>query len=260
MDESGLVLINRDGPIATVRLNLPEKLNALTRAMRDLLAVRIPELIDDPTCRVVLLTGAGRGFCAGGAFNEKSDLRATATRERMARAHTTWIRRVLTSDTLFVSAVNGPAVGAGFGLAMLGDIVLASRDAFFKSGFPNVGAAPDYAIGWTLTRAVGAVRARDILLCDRRVDAETAERIGMVARVVEPEQLEAEAMDVCRRLAAGPYALGLAKTMVRKAGELSIDEYLELEAFSQGLAFASEDLHAGRVAFAAKRKPEFKGT
>lgn len=257
--EPDCLVIERVGPVAILRLNRPDKLNALTIELRRKLAVEVPRLIEDPDCRVVMMTGTGRGFCSGGAFNQKSDLRATATRARMADAHTSWIRRVLTSDTMFVSAVNGPAAGAGFGLAMMADIVLASRDAFFKAGFPTVGAAPDYAIGWTLTRAVGSMRARDILMSNRRVDAEEAERIGLVSRLIEPDALETEALALCHQLAAGPYALGLTKTMVRKAGELAIDEFLELEAFSQGLAFASEDLEAGRLAFSAKRTPEFRG-
>jgi 2-(1,2-epoxy-1,2-dihydrophenyl)acetyl-CoA isomerase len=253
------LLVQRDGPVAILRLNVPDRLNALTKAMRDQLAIEIPALIDDPGCRVILITGVGRGFCAGGAMNERSDLRATATRSRLGSAHGAWIRRMISSDTVVVTAVNGAAVGAGFGLALMGDIVLASREAYFKAGFPSMGAAPDYAVGWTLPRAVGANRAREILLTNRRVPAEEAERIGLVSRLVDPERLEAEALELCHSLAAGPYSLGLAKTMVRKAYELSIDEFLELEAFSQGMAFSSEDFHAGKDAFQVKQKPAFKG-
>lgn len=252
------IIEERDGKVAVLTLNNPTKLNALSQDIRDRLITLIPELVRDPEVGCILITGAGRGFSSGGDFSSSSSTRsAVATRESFRAAHI-WIRELVASETMVVTAVNGPAAGAGFGLAMLGDYVICSDQAFFRSGFPSAGLAPDYGVGWTLPRAVGAVRAREILFSNRKVSAEEAERIGMITRVVPHDQLMTEALASARTLADSAYALGMAKRMVRRSFETTLEAYLDEEAFSQAVAFASEDFVEGAKAFQEKRSPAFK--
>jgi 2-(1,2-epoxy-1,2-dihydrophenyl)acetyl-CoA isomerase len=258
MSETPPIIEERDGKVAILTLNNPTKLNALSLEIRNRLIDLIPQLVRDPEVGCILITGAGRGFSSGGDFSTSSSTRsAVATRESFRAAHI-WIRELVASETMVVTAVNGPAAGAGFGLAMLGDYVICSDQAFFRSGFPSAGLAPDYGVGWTLPRAVGAVRARAILFSNRKVSAEEAERIGMVTRVVPHDQLMSEALASARVLADAPYALGMAKRMVRRSFETTLEAYLDEEAFSQAVAFASEDFVEGAKAFQEKRSPAFK--
>jgi 2-(1,2-epoxy-1,2-dihydrophenyl)acetyl-CoA isomerase len=260
MSETPQIIEERDGKVVILTLNNPTKLNALSLDIRNRLITLIPELARDPEVGCILITGAGRGFSSGGDFSTSSSTRsAVATRESFRAAHI-WIRELLASETMVVTAVNGPAAGAGFGLAMLGDYVICSDQAFFRSGFPGAGLAPDYGVGWTLPRAVGAVRAREILFSNRKVPAEEAERIGMVTRVVPHEQLMTEALAAARMLADSAYALGMAKRMVRRSFETTLEAYLDEEAFSQAVAFASEDFVEGARAFQEKRSPAFRKT
>lgn len=260
MSETPQIIEERDGKVAILTLNNPTKLNALSLDIRNRLITLIPELVRDPEVGCILITGAGRGFSSGGDFSTSSSTRsAVATRESFRAAHI-WIRELVASETMVVTAVNGPAAGAGFGLAMLGDYVICSDQAFFRSGFPSAGLAPDYGVGWTLPRAVGAVRAREILFSNRKVPAEEAERIGMVTRVVPHETLMTEALAAARTLADSAYALGMAKRMVRRSFETTLEAYLDEEAFSQAVAFASEDFVEGAKAFQEKRAPAFRKT
>jgi 2-(1,2-epoxy-1,2-dihydrophenyl)acetyl-CoA isomerase len=258
MSEGPPLIEDRDGKVAILTLNNPTKLNALSQAIRDRLLVVVPQLVRDPGVGAILITGAGRGFSSGGDFSKSSATRsAVGTRESFRAAHI-WIRELVASETMVVTAVNGPAAGAGFGLAMLGDYVIASDAAFFRSGFPTAGVAPDYGLGWTLPRAVGSVRAREILMGNRKIDAAEAERIGMVTRVVPHETLMAEALAAAHALAASSYAMGMAKRMVRRSFETTLEAFLDEEAFSQAVAFASEDFLEGAKAFQDKRPPAFR--
>jgi len=252
--------IEREGGIAVLRLCQPESRNALTAALREALEARLPALLAEQDVRCLLITGSGSTFSAGGDITSfLRPMSPGAVRARMARSHA-WIEALLTAEKPVVTAVNGPAVGAGFGLAMLGDIVLAARRAWFMSGFSTIAVAADYALARTLPRAVGAIRAKDILFSGRRVEAEEAERIGLVARLVDDAMLETEALGVARQLAEGPtLALGLTKTLVAKGFELGTAAYLEAEGFAQATAFGSTDHREGVSAFLEKRKPRFEG-
>ena len=158
-----------------------------------------------------------------------------------------------------LTAVNGVAAGAGLSLALMGDIVCAASDARFKAGFPNVGAAPDLAVAYTLSRAVGATRAKDILLTNRDVPAEEAFRLGFVSHLFAPEELFDRTLELATGLAAGPYSLGLTKRLIARAHETTLDAFLEDEAHAQTVAFGSDDFKEGVAAFRGKRKPVFNG-
>jgi 2-(1,2-epoxy-1,2-dihydrophenyl)acetyl-CoA isomerase len=254
-----LLLVERQGAVALLTLNNPTRLNSLVRPLRDALAQVIPSLAADPDVRAVVITGAGRGFCSGGDFSQPRDrARPVQVHRDMAEAHH-WIRALLGSETLVVTAVNGPAAGAGFGLAMMGDVVFASDQAFFKAGFPTIGVSADYMLGWTLPRAIGTIRAFDIVTSNRRVEAAEAERIGMITRVVPHDGLLETALETARTMAAGPYSLGLTKRLVRRAHDLSLEDYMQSEVFSFALATASDDYAAGGDAFRRKEAPVFLG-
>lgn len=259
MEEEPL-LVERHGAVAVVTLNNPLRLNSLIPPLRAQLADTIPALAEDPEVRALVLTGAGRGFCSGGDFSQKRErARPVQVHRDMARAQL-WMRELVSSDLFVVTAVNGPAAGAGFGLAMMGDVILASDRAVFKAGFPSVGVSADYLLGWTLPRAVGTVRAFEILSSNRRIDAAEADRINMVSRVVPHDDLLPAALAVAQQLASGPWGIGATKKLLRSAHDQSLADYMRLEAHSFALASASDDYQAGIDAFREKREPQFVGS
>lgn len=248
------------GGVATLALAEPDSRNALSPAIRAVLEARIPALVDDPEVRCIVLTGTGGSFCAGGDIRSLTDPGSPDdTRRRMARSHA-WLARLLDGETPVVTAVNGPAIGAGFGLAMAGDIILAADTAWFLAGFPSIGVAADYGLGRTLPRAVGAPRAKDILLSGRRVDAQEALAIGMVSRVIPAADLAEAAQNLAAQLAGGPsISLGLTKRLIGEGGQGDTAAYLDREGFAQAVAFATGDYREGVDAFLAKRAPRFEG-
>jgi 2-(1,2-epoxy-1,2-dihydrophenyl)acetyl-CoA isomerase len=255
------LLIAREGPLLVLRFNRPATLNALSTEMLAAFRSEVLPLARDPAVRAILLTGEGRGFCAGADVGAMGGHRRL-TRPEMAEAMRTthdWLVQLRCGDAILVTAVNGPAAGAGFGLALLGDVVLASEAAFFKPGFTNLGVAADFGLGWTLPRAVGEARAAEILFSDRRVSAEEAERIGMVSRLLPAEAFAEAALEAARAMARTPLGAVLTKRLLRRGEAQAFAGYLAAEAEAQAEAFASEDFREGVAAFLARRPPAFKG-
>ncbi|QCK85590.1 enoyl-CoA hydratase/isomerase family protein [Phreatobacter aquaticus] len=253
------VIVRREGAVAIVTLNEPRSMNALSGPIKDGLAGQMPLLLDDQTVRCIVLTGTGRAFCAGGDIRAMDERGVTQVRARMERSYR-WLFPLLAASKPVVTAINGAAAGAGLSLALTGDIIVAARDARFKAGFPGLGACPDLGVAYTLPRAVGLPRATDILLTNREVSAEEAFAMGLVTRLVEPEQLMATTLEIAQALAAGPtQSLGLTKRLLRRAYELPLEGFLEQEAMAQAAAFGTEDFAEGVAAFRAKRKPAFAG-
>lgn len=256
-DAAPIEVEQRDG-VTILRLARPAQRNALVAEMRAALTEAIPAFFADAGAGCLLLTGMGESFCAGGDLKTFSATARPQDNRARIQYSQNWAAQLLTGQKPVVMAVNGAAVGAGFGLAMLGDVVLAGAGAFFQPAFPLVAMVPDLALGQTLPRAVGSQRARDILLTNRRVDAAEAGAIGLVARVVADDQLFDEAFTVARRLAQGPrLALGLTKALVRQGFDLDTPAYFELEAAYQAVAMGSADHAEGLDAFIAKRRPRF---
>lgn len=251
------VVVAHNGPLLYVTLNRPDVLNALGLAMRNALAMVVDELERNSAIRACVLTGTGRAFCAGGDVQGMVGITAVEERARMREVHG-WLGRLLNLEKPVVTAVNGIAVGAGVGLALTGDIVLAADTAYFSSGFFKVGALPDMASLRLVARHIGLLRAKRFFLMDQRVSAEEAQQLGLVTQVVQPNLLMSEAGEVALRLAAGPrIAISYAKRMLNQIFETDLDTFFLLEELGQGMAIGSTEGQEGLQAFLGKRQPKF---
>jgi 2-(1,2-epoxy-1,2-dihydrophenyl)acetyl-CoA isomerase len=248
------------GGLTILRIPRPENMNALTDEVKSDLCSLIPEFFDDPTSRCLLLTGSGEVFCAGGDLRSlRGGHTAAQTQVRMEKSHR-WAHRILVGEKPVITAVNGAAAGAGFGLALLGDIILASESAYFLPGFLAVGVAADLALPRTLARSIGAARAKEILLANRRIEPDEAARIGLISRLLPAADLMSQAVRLGEQLASGPtLAIGLTKKLINISYEVSISDYLQAETAAQALTFASTDCIEGVDAFFSKRSARFRG-
>ena len=254
------VVVTTEGQVAILRLNEPKTMNAMSAAVCEGLTREVPRLLDEPDVRSLLITGTDGAFCAGGDIRNMDDRRPNDTRARMHRHYRGWASRLLKAEKPVVMAVNGAAAGAGVSLALMGDLVIASRAAYFTTAFARLGVVPDLGLIATLPRAIGMARARDMLLTSRKVPAEEALQMGLVARVTEPADLMPAALEAAQALADGPtVTLGLIKTLLQRAYDGSFDEYLEAEGFAQAVAMTTQDFEEGLAAFKAKRRPRFTG-
>jgi 2-(1,2-epoxy-1,2-dihydrophenyl)acetyl-CoA isomerase len=262
MGEPTVLLEITDG-VATITLSRPDKLNAFNEAMHRELAQALDRVEADAAIRAVLLTGAGRGFCAGqdlgdrmvGEGDAPPDLGAT-----LDRLYNPLIRRICRLERPVVCAVNGVAAGAGANLALHCDIVLAARSAQFIEPFCRLGLVPDAGGTYVLPRLVGAARARGLALLGEPLPAERAEAWGLIWRVVDDDRLLDEATALTRRLAIqATKGLGLIKQALFASATNSLDAQLDLERDLQREAGRTEDYREGVAAFMAKRPPRFRG-
>jgi 2-(1,2-epoxy-1,2-dihydrophenyl)acetyl-CoA isomerase len=251
------VIVERREDVALLRLNQPQTMNALSPAIKQGLEMAVPQLMADSAVRCIVITGTDKAFCAGGDISNMADRSAPSVRARMHPSHG-WVKLLLEGEKPVIAAVNGAAAGAGFSLAMMCDFVILADTAYFKAGFPGLGAAPDLGLALTLPRAIGMLRAKDILMTNRRVGAEEAVAMGMATRVVPVASLLEEAITLAQSLAAGPAtSLGLTKHLLNQA-YAPIAEFLSQEAMTQAIAFGSDEFGEGVAAFLGKRKPQFR--
>jgi len=261
---TGLTTYARDGAVAVITLNRPERRNALTAELLVSLKLSLDEAERDPEVRAILLTGAGNAFCAGQDLNDR-DPRKVAWPLPLARIQEQYFHPVVlamqSSCKPIVVAVNGAASGAGVSLALAGDIVMAAEDAArFIFSFVKVGLSVDAGCGWHLVKSVGRARALALLLSGAAVSASEALELGLIWRCVPDADLEAAALAVTRQLAAGPTAaFGLVKQAVAFADSLPLEDYLLQEARLQGLAGASQDNREGVLSFLERRAARFIG-
>jgi 2-(1,2-epoxy-1,2-dihydrophenyl)acetyl-CoA isomerase len=258
------LIVDLDGAVATVRMNNPGKLNALSRTLTGELLDALERLRDDASVRAVVLTGEGRGFCSG------ADLGALRDRyERGERPKPSIILRdgynrliALLSDVPkpVVAAINGVAAGAGVSVALACDFRIASADATFSTAFVRIGLIPDSGASYFLPRTIGLAKALELSLTGERIDADTAQRIGLVTRVVPADAVGSEAAALAGRLSELPTAAtGLIKRIFRETNGLSLPEALEREADFQDMAASTADHLEGVMAFLEKRPPAFTG-
>jgi 2-(1,2-epoxy-1,2-dihydrophenyl)acetyl-CoA isomerase len=255
------VLVQRVGAVATITLNRPEARNALDLAMRRELLDVLDDVERDEEARVVVLTGAGGHFCAGGDVKTMREKRHTPAE---GRARVELLNRMVVRLVDFprptLAMVDGVAVGAGCNLALCCDVVVASDRARFGEVFGKIGLVPDGGGTWLVSRAVGLARAKELVFTADIIDAAEALRIGLVSRVVVAAELERQTRALAERIAAGPpAALAMAKRMMNRAATSDLESALQMEAYAQGIAIASEDHQEGLASFFDKRAARFSG-
>ena len=259
-DAAAEVLVDVDGSVGTVTLNRPGALNALTIPMKEALLAALLDLAASTSLRAIVLTGAGRAFCAGQDLRERLEPGAPPLDEELTRRYNPIVRAIRAAPQPVIAAVNGVAAGAGASLAFACDLRIAAETASFVLAFGRIGLVPDSGATWTLPRLVGAARAADIALLGDAIGADEALRIGLVSRVVPVDDLAAEAAELARRIAdQAPGATAATKRLLAGAFDRDLDASLEAEAAAQAAAGGHLDHAEGLAAFMEKRAPRFTG-
>lgn len=249
-----------DGAVASVTLDRPAALNALTIPVKVALLDALRSIADDRAVRAVVLTGAGRAFCAGQDLGEREAPDAPPLDVELRERYNPIIRAIRDMGQPVIAAVNGVAAGAGASIAFACDLRIASSEARFVLAFGRIGLVPDSGATWFLPRLVGAARAAEMTLVGDAIDAEEALRIGLVSRVVPADSLLAEARALADRIAAGaPRAMAATKHALQRSWASDLEATLEAEARLQGEAGATADHAEGLAAFRDKRTPRFTG-
>jgi 2-(1,2-epoxy-1,2-dihydrophenyl)acetyl-CoA isomerase len=247
--------------VGTITLNRPDVMNATNDQLYRELSSLIREIADDSQVGCVVLTGAGRGFCAGADVKAMNpDMKLLARRKRHRWILADILRPLVNLEKPVIAAVNGTAVGAGFNLALAADIIIASDKAIFSQIFTKLGLVPDLGGMYLLTRVVGLNKAKELCFTARKIDAAEALALGIVNRVVPAEDLLGAAAGLAEEIAAGPpTALAMIKTLLNKSSNSTLEQMLEYESFAQTLAYTTPEHREGVAAFREKRKPDFRG-
>ena len=252
--------------VALITLNRPEARNAMSDRLTPALRTQFKERGEDPNVGALLITGAGTAFCSGGdvkGMGDRSSKKDMSVEERIADLK--WRQANLTGALVGVrkptiAALPGAAAGAGLAIALACDIRIAAKSAFVSTGYARVGLSGDYGIAWLLTRAIGSVRARELMFTAERVDSERCERIGLVNKVVPDDKLQAEAFAWAKAVAEGPrVALRNMKDNLDDALVVDYPTALDREAERMGVCQRTEDHKEAVRAFVEKRKPAFVG-
>ena len=251
-----------DQGVATLTLNRPESLNALSMDIRHGLLESLDRLGHDNDVGCIILTGSGRGFCAGGDVKSMGERSARGFEARAAGIRNSnripLMMRAI--PKVIIGMVNGVAVGAGLSMALACDLRIAARSARFGTGFAKIGLSGDWGGTWTLTRLVGTAKARELYFLGDMISAETAASIGLVNQLVDDDALLAATTAIARRIAAMPrIALGYAKKNLHEAETGAFSATLEMEAIHQARCSQTEDHREAVAAFKEKRKPVFQG-
>jgi 2-(1,2-epoxy-1,2-dihydrophenyl)acetyl-CoA isomerase len=259
-----LVLAERDGGVLTLTLNRPDVLNAFNDPMTRELMEAMRGAERDAAIRCVVLTGSGRGFSSGqdlGAFLERqSSAKPVPIREHLATGYNVLVTRMRTLEKPIVGAINGIAAGVGLSIALACDMRVAADNASFTLGFSKIGLIPDGGASYMLPLLVGLGRASELAFTSDRIDAQEAQRIGLVNRVVPAAELTDAVQSLAQQLAALPTrAIGLTKRAFNHSVMPDLADWLDYEAHLQDIAGRTDDHREGVAAFVEKRKPTFRG-
>lgn len=254
------IILERDGPIARITLNRPDRLNSFTAAMHGELRDALDQVGD---ARVIVLTGAGRGFCAGQDLNDRAVSADAAPVDLGATVEASWnplVRKLASMPQPVIARVNAVAAGAGANIALACDLVIAARSAKFIQSFSAIGLIPDSGGTWILPRLLGQARAMGLALTGEPLPAEKAEQWGLIWKCVDDEALDSEVDTVAARLASLP-PLGLAaiKELIRSSWSNTLDEELDRQRDSMRRLGFTEDYREGVAAFLEKRPANFVG-
>ena len=254
------ILFQKEGSIATITFNDPEKLNPMGFQIGEESRFALEECGRDEEIRAVILTGAGRAFSAGGDLREISKKTPPMIfRDGIARIFKV-VLAIADLEKPVVAAVNGPAMGVAFNMALACDIVVASEEASFSEIFVRVGLIPDGGAHFLLPRIVGLAKAKELIYTGKIISAKEAETLGLVNQVVPPDKLKSAAREWANRLAQGPTrAIGIAKKILNSSFQSSLADIIEMETQMQTLLHETEDHQEGVAAFFGKRPPSFKG-
>jgi len=258
MSDYQYISLQKEGGVATLTLNRPEALNALKPDMLSEIIHALDDVRDDGISRALLMTGAGRAFSSGADLVAGGS--ATDAGLKLETYYNPILERLFALPMPVITAVNGPAAGAGCSLALSGDLVLAARSAYFLQAFVNIGLVPDAGSTWLMTRVLGRSRAQALMMLAERLPAEQAEAWGMVYKVVDDAALMSEASALALKLAQGPTrSYALIRQGVRFSLDHTLTETLALERMNQMVAGRTQDFAEGVAAFREKRPPAFKG-
>jgi 2-(1,2-epoxy-1,2-dihydrophenyl)acetyl-CoA isomerase len=255
------VKLDLDGNIGILTLNHPEVMNAVSSEMLGGLMNALDEILDPKSgVRCVVMTGAGRGFCAGANLQPSTGSGSRDAGSILETGYHPFLRRIRELPVPLVTAVNGAAAGVGMSFALMGDMVLCARSAYFLQAFRRIGLVPDGGSTWILPRLIGKARAIELSLLGERLPAEKALEWGLVNRVVEDAELIDKARALAHEFANGPtVALGLIRRLYWESLENSYEQQLNLERQMQRIASSSADFQEGVRAFLEKRPAKFKG-
>ena len=261
MSESILTELNSG--VWTITLNRPDRLNSFNQEMHEHFASALKEAKKNPEIRSVVITGAGRAFCAGQDLSDRN-VKADEARPDLGlsleRFYNPHVRAISQTEKPFVVAVNGVAAGAGANLALAGDVVIAAESATFIQSFGKIGLVPDSGGTWTLPRLVGPARARGLALLGDKLSAAKAADWGLIWEAVPDDKLAEAAGELARRLAAGPTrGYGLTKRALLSSFDNSLNRQLDLERDLQTIAGQTDDYREGVAAFMEKRSPNYRG-
>jgi len=250
--------------VAYLTLNRPERKNALGGSMRQDIVEAFARAEADPEVRIIILTGAGSAFCAGGDVKEMSRAFEQGIerplKEKIDPARDRIVLAICEASKPVIAAVNGPAAGAGMNIALAADIRIASTTALFSQSFVKRGVHPDFGGTYFLPRVVGLAKAYELIFTGDSIDAEEALRLGIVSRLVPPDRLMEAVSQLAAKIAAGPpIAIRLAKRCLRQSASGGLREALDRETAAQNLCFDTEDAREGMRAFVEKRAPAFRG-
>jgi len=256
------ILFENAGGVARLTLNRPDRLNSFTVQMHDEVS-RALEAVSKSDARVLVLTGAGRGFCAGQDLSDRAVSpggEGVDLGESLEKRYNPFMRRLTSLEMPVICAVNGVAAGAGANIALACDIVIAARSAKFIQSFANIGLIPDSGGTWTLPRLAGQARALGLALTGEPLTAERAEAWGMIWKCVDDDKLAEEANALATKFASAPTkGLALTKQLIRESATRSFDQQLDVERDAQRMLGRTHDYKEGVAAFMEKRPPKFTG-